>query len=141
MHWAIMLTKLQQCIGDSTKFKKNKAAYSFQISSSVSLQAWVQRVYSTLEGETAKRLSSSKWFELLLWDNYDPTHNEVCTKRPKAQVSALALDELDINEVLAQMAIEDSLAYGYGQLSLNAKSGTDAGNAMKVRALVDHAPL
>ena len=80
-------------------------------------------------------------FELLLWDNYDPTHNEVCTKRPKAQVSALALDELDINEVLAQMAIEDSLAYGYGQLSLNAKSGTDAGHAMKVRALVDHAPL
>ena len=53
----------------------------------------------------------------------------------------LTLDELDINEVLAQMAIEDSLAYGYGQLSLNAKSGTDAGNAMKVRALVDHAPL
>lgn len=52
-----------------------------------------------------------------------------------------ALDELDINEVLAQLAIEDSLAYGFGQLSLNAKSGTDAGNAMKVRALVDYAPL
>ena len=70
---------------------------------------------------------------------YNPTHATVCTKKPKAQASALVVNDLDMPlsvEILTQLAMEDSISTDFGQLSLKAISGTDAGEALKVRVLV-----
>jgi hypothetical protein len=51
------------------------------------------------------------------------------------------VDDLDVvltEEVLNQLAIEDTLAADFCQLSLNALSGTEVGDVMKVRALVQN---
>jgi hypothetical protein len=41
-------------------------------------------------------------------------------------------------EVLNELAIEDAITENFGQLSLNALAGTDVGEAMKIRALVNN---
>lgn len=49
------------------------------------------------------------------------------------------LNDLDVvlnDDVLNQLAVEDALAEDFCQLSLNALAGTDSGEAMKLRALV-----
>jgi hypothetical protein len=61
-----------------------------------------------------------------------------CTKRPKAQVNALVLNDLDVNlteEVLAQLEVKDALAGNFCSLSINAISGTEEGHALRLRAL------
>lgn len=62
-----------------------------------------------------------------------------CKQRPRAKANALVLNDLDVpltDEVLAQLAVEDSLAQEFCTLSLNALTGTEAGEALKLRALV-----
>ena len=62
-----------------------------------------------------------------------------CTKKPQNQLNALALNDMDVvltEEVLNQLEIEDTLASDFCQLSLNALSGAEKGDAMKLRALV-----
>ncbi|WVZ63633.1 hypothetical protein U9M48_013248 [Paspalum notatum var. saurae] len=57
------------------------------------------------------------------------------------QIHALAVNDLDVNltdEVLTQLAMEDTLAEQFCTLSLNAISGTDQGQCMKLRALVNN---
>jgi len=59
--------------------------------------------------------------------------------RPKAQVNALVVNDLDAplsEEVVAQLELEDSLTDEFGQLSLKALAGTEEGQALKLRALV-----
>jgi hypothetical protein len=56
----------------------------------------------------------------------------------------LALNDLNVvltEEVLNQLAVEDALASDFCQLSLNALAGTDQGQAMKLRALVQNKVL
>lgn len=51
------------------------------------------------------------------------------------------LNDLDVvltDEVLNQLAVEDALAENFCQLSLNALTGTDNGDTMKLRALVQN---
>lgn len=70
---------------------------------------------------------------------YDSTHASKCTKRPKAQSNALALNDLDVvlnEEVLEQLDLEDPLTQQFCSLSLNALAATDVGEAMRLRALV-----
>lgn len=70
---------------------------------------------------------------------FDATHAAKCTKRPKSQVNALVVNDLDVqlnDEVLAQLEMEDTLAQEFGTLSLNAISGTEVGEAFRLRALV-----
>jgi hypothetical protein len=67
----------------------------------------------------------------------------VCAKRPQqsVQANALVLNSLDLDlteEVLNQLAMEDVLAEDFCNLSLNAISGTDTGECMKLRALVNN---
>lgn len=65
----------------------------------------------------------------------------MCPKRPQAQVNALVVNELDVvlnDDVLNQLAVEDTLAEDFFQLSLNAMAGTDKGDALRVRALVQN---
>ena len=72
-------------------------------------------------------------------ETYNPAHAAVCTKKPKAQANALVVNDLDMplsEEILTQLAMEDSISDEFGQLSLNAISGTDSGEALKVRVLV-----
>ena len=61
-------------------------------------------------------------------DKFDAGHIDKCTKRPKAHVNALVANDLDHNltdEILDQLAVEDSLNEEFCQLSLNALAGTD----------------
>ena len=72
-------------------------------------------------------------------DKFDASHIEKCTKRPKPQVNALVLNNLDTNltdEVLDQLAVEDALNEEFCQLSLHALAGTENTNCIKLRALV-----
>ena len=75
---------------------------------------------------------------------FDANHLKSCTKRPQPQLNALALNDLDVvltEEVLNQLAVEDALASDFCQLSLNALAGTEQGQAMKLRALVQNKVL
>jgi hypothetical protein len=68
-----------------------------------------------------------------------PGHLQKCTKRAKPQVNALLVNDLGVEltyETLTQLEIGDALTAEMDQLSLNALSGTDAGDSMRVRALV-----
>ena len=70
---------------------------------------------------------------------YNPAHAVVCTRKPKTQANALVVNDLDMclsEEILTLLAMEDSISEDFGQLSLNAISGTDSGEAIKLRALV-----
>lgn len=72
-------------------------------------------------------------------EKFDANHNQVCARRPGAQVNALVVNNLETNlidDVLNQLAVEDVLAEDLCQLSLNALAGTDEGEALKVKALV-----
>jgi hypothetical protein len=68
-------------------------------------------------------------------DKFDKVHATTCTKRPQAQVHALAINDLDqplTEEVLTQLAVEDSLQEEFEQLSLNALAGTASGEVMRI---------
>lgn len=70
---------------------------------------------------------------------YDANHAAKCTKRPGAQVNALAVNDLNVqltDEVLEQLEVEDALAAEFCTLSLNAMAGTEGGEALKLRCLV-----
>lgn len=63
-------------------------------------------------------------------DKFEPGHIAVCTQRPKAQINALVVNDLDMplsEEILTQLAMEDSLDNEFCHLSLNAISGTKEG--------------
>ena len=72
-------------------------------------------------------------------EKFDPTHVAICTKRPQAQVNALAVNDLDIpltEEVIQQLLEEDSLPEQFGQLSLHAIAGTEPNDAIRLQAKV-----
>jgi hypothetical protein len=64
-----------------------------------------------------------------------------CSKRPRAQVNALVLNNLNVElteEVLEQLAMEDTLTLEFGTMSINAMVGTAEGEAMKIRELLQN---
>lgn len=72
-------------------------------------------------------------------EKYEPGHAEQCPKRVKPQLNAMVVNDLDkeINEeLLNEMAIDEMLTETFCQLSLNAMSGTDTGNSIKLKATV-----
>jgi hypothetical protein len=72
-------------------------------------------------------------------DKFDPAHLHKCPKRNKPQVNALVVNTLDAElteDTLNQLEMEDVLAEEMGQLPLNALSGTEKGDSMRIRALV-----
>lgn len=74
-------------------------------------------------------------------EEYDDTHAEKCTKKPKPQLNALVISDLDVQlteETLNQLKIEDVLSQELCQLSINAISGTESSDSMRVRALVNN---
>lgn len=138
---AILLAKVQQQVLEKGKGKmqKNpgisKANFnSFkpnQKSGNGTNTLWKER--QTLNYKKANNLC------FCCGDKFEPGHIDVCTQRPKAQVNALVVNDLDMpltNEVLTQLALEDSLATEFCHLSLNAIAGTEEGDTIKVRAKV-----
>lgn len=76
-------------------------------------------------------------------ETFDAQHKNTCKKRPTppTQLNAVVLNDLDVvlnDEVLNQLAVEDALAEDFCQLSLNAMAGTDNGEALRLRALVQN---
>jgi hypothetical protein len=64
-----------------------------------------------------------------------------CTKRAKPQVNALVVNDVGVElteDTLIQLAVEDVLIEEMGQLSLNAIAGTESGDALRIRALVQN---
>ncbi|WVZ98670.1 hypothetical protein U9M48_044077 [Paspalum notatum var. saurae] len=73
-------------------------------------------------------------------DKFTPGHMETCAKKPTAQANALVLNDLDkeiSEEVLNQIAIEQVLTEDFCNLSLNALSGTEGNECLKLRAIVN----
>ena len=129
MHHAVMLAKIQQQVAEQSKYKYPKSS---------------QLQKPPLTAQKTSNGSSLLWKEWQVWDDrhannlcyfcaekYEPAHAEVCTKCPKAQLNVNITEE-----VLTQLAVEDSLAADFCQLSLNAISGTAEGGALQLRALV-----
>jgi hypothetical protein len=72
-------------------------------------------------------------------DKYEPGHAEVCAKKVKPHINALALNDLDreINEdLLNEMAIDEVLTKNFHQLSLNAIAGTESMDSIKLKSTV-----
>jgi hypothetical protein len=72
-------------------------------------------------------------------EKFEPGHLEVCTKKNKPQLHALALNDLDreiSEEALNEMAIEDLITEDFCQLSLNAVLGAEANDSIKLKATV-----
>ena len=60
-------------------------------------------------------------------EKFEPGYIEVCTKRNKPHLNALAFNDLDreiSEDLLNEMAIEEVLTEDFYQLSLNALAGT-----------------
>jgi hypothetical protein len=74
-------------------------------------------------------------------DRFEPGHLQKCPKKARPQVNALVVNDLNVElseEVLNKLQVEDVLADEMGNLSLNALSGTDSGDSLKIRALVQN---
>lgn len=72
-------------------------------------------------------------------DKFVPGHLEVCPKRNKPQVTALAVNDLDrelSDETLHELAAEDVLLEEFGQLSINALSSNGNTNCIRIKAKV-----
>lgn len=141
MQRAIMLARVQQQIADSKPSKATK----YQQFSKFSTQ-------STKSDVRSNTSTSSLWKERQLrdfrkanglcmycGDKFDAAHAASCSKRPQNQVHSLVVNDLDqplSDEILTQLAMEDSVTQELEQLSLNALAGTAVGDVQNKVMLV-----
>lgn len=144
MERAVMLAKVQQHLWEKGRLKFSKYPSTQRASSSQTskYESKQNGPTSTWSKERQKR-DFCKANNLCFYcsEPFDATHLAKCTKRPRAQVKALALNDLDVQlteEVVKQLELEDALAAEFCTLSLNAVTGTDTGDSMKLRALVQN---
>lgn len=115
MDRALSLARIQQQVLEWRKMKNNRTSGSSKQGttyikpdnkqSSTSSPHWKERL--------ARDYRKANGLCYYCGEKFDPAHAQVCSKRLGAQVNALALNSLDINlndEVLAELALEDSLA-------------------------------
>lgn len=137
---AYFLAKIQQRIVERTKCKMQKCATSSRSGQCSS------------KGENKQQGGNTLWRERQLRDyrkanglcyycgeKFEPGHVEVCSKRTKAQLNTLAVNDLDQNltdEVLNQLAVEDSITEDFLHLSLHAIAGTEGAGSFKIKSLV-----
>jgi hypothetical protein len=143
MKRAILLARTQQQVLDKNKGKWPKGnAPSKQLQPLHKGDSKTNGQASTLWRERQSRdYRRANGLCYFCAEPFDANHRSVCTKRPQpqAQINALVVNDLDVvltEEVLTHLAIEDAIIEDFGQLSLNAMSGTDIGEVMKVRSLV-----
>ena len=137
---AATLAKVQQRVLERGKTRISKPSYT-------------NRQYNQLKSDTKPQLQSSPlWKDRQLRDyrkanglcfncgeKFVPGHLEVCTKRQKPQINALAINDLDrelTDEVLNELAAEDILQEQFSELSLNALSGQDTTSCIKLKVQV-----
>jgi hypothetical protein len=138
---AVLLAKIQQTIVERTKTKSQRwnAGYrNTTQSTKPDTKAPVsnQHLWRERQLRDFRKANGLCYF---CGDKYDPAHSEVCTKKARPQVNALAMNDLDQNltdEVLNQLAVEDTLAEEFFYLSLNAISGTDSKECIQLKSLV-----
>lgn len=147
MDRAALIAKIQQKVLDRSKHK-----FQRQIQANRPQQQRQEGKQTTPYG--------SLWRDRQLWDyrkainlcfhcgdKFEPGHLEVCTKKNKPQLHALALNDLDretSEDALNEMAIEDLITEDLCKLSLNAFSGAEAVDSIKLEATVkkqDHVDL
>jgi hypothetical protein len=74
-------------------------------------------------------------------DKFELGHLQKCPKKAKPQLNALVVNDLNVElneEVTNQLQMKDVLAEEMCQLCLNAMAGTDSGDSLKIRALVQN---
>jgi hypothetical protein len=143
MEHAIRIAKVQEQLIDRQKFRGHR-----QISGPKNyggtLSKYEQKsappVSSLLSKQRQKR-EYCKANNLCFYcsEPFDAAHLAKCTKRPRSQVNALVVNDLDVNlteEVLEQLDLEEQLNAEFHHLSLNAVTGTDEGDALKLKSMV-----
>ncbi|GJN07432.1 hypothetical protein PR202_ga25264 [Eleusine coracana subsp. coracana] len=134
---ASMLARVHQQVLDRSKFKGGRG------SPPVKLQTSTGR-----PDQKPSTQNTSLWRERQLRDyrrannlcyfygeKFDHAHLEKCTKRPKPQMNAIVVNDLDMplsEETLNQLEVEDVLAQELGQLSIYALAGTESKDSMRV---------
>jgi len=142
MEKAVMLAKMQQIIQEKYRSAGPKSAPSTRYTPSTTPKPEYKSTPATPQLSKERQLRDYCRANNLCFycrEPYDPSHAAKCTKRPKTQVNALVLNDLDVtlnDEVLKQLEIEDALTEEFCTLSLNALAGTEHGEAMKLRSLV-----
>lgn len=72
-------------------------------------------------------------------DKFEPSHAEVCAKKNKTQLNALAINDLDkeINEdLLNKIVVQEILTKDFCQLSLNALAGTQSLQCIQLKSTI-----
>lgn len=133
MERAIMLAKIKQNIQEKAKSTLQRTWGS---KSALSRQS---RTDNRMHAPASTMSTERHWRDFCRANNlcfffckepYDPLHATKCTKRPKAQANAPALNDLDVvltEEVLEQLELEDTLTQQLCSLSINAIAGTEMG--------------
>ena len=125
MEKAVMLAKMQQIIQEKYRSAGPKSAPSTRYTPSTTPKPEYKSTPATPQLSKERQLRDySRANNLCFYyrEPYDPSHAAKCTKRPKTQVNALVLNDLDVtlnDEVLKQLEIEDALTEEFCTLSLN----------------------
>ncbi|WVZ93179.1 hypothetical protein U9M48_039181 [Paspalum notatum var. saurae] len=143
MERAIMLAKIQQQLHEKNSRSSPKQAWEAKAPEFFKVSRTSKSIFNPALARERQLRDYRRTHGLCYYrgEKYDRNHLDKCTKRPPAQAHALVTNDMGDNltdEVLAQLAMEDSLAADFGTLSLNALAGTTSGGCMKLRALVNN---
>ncbi|KAK3151850.1 hypothetical protein QOZ80_3AG0251460 [Eleusine coracana subsp. coracana] len=134
---AILLAQIQEGVLDKAKARSSRVGTRGPVGASrpdLKLNNNLGELTKERQLRYYRRLNGLCYF---CGDKFDADHVSKCIKRPKAQLHNLSAQDLDTDlteEVLQQLDKEDELQMG--KLSLNVLVGTDEGEAVRVRALV-----
>jgi hypothetical protein len=143
MERTVMLAKIQQTIQERGRYKSQRPAALFKPTSTTTSKSELRQQPQQLPLTRERQLRDYCRANNLCFycrEPYDPNHAAKCSKRTKSQVNALVLNDLDVHltdDILNQLAIEATLNEEFCSLSLNALAGTDMGEALRLRALVN----
>ena len=127
----VVIVKIQQKVVDRSKLKYQQKQPNTKVQQAKP-EAKTPSIYGNLWRD--KQLRDYRKTNNLCYhcgEKYEPGHAEHCVKRNKPQLNALVMNDLDkeIDEdLLNEMAIDETFTENFGQLSINAMAGTEAAN-------------
>lgn len=138
---AILLAKIQQQVADKNKQKGLRNSNWNKTPNAKPEVKGAQPTNALWKERQVRDFRKANGLCFYCGEPFDANHRNACSKRPQnqAQVNALVVNDLDVlltDDILNHLAVEDALAEEFCQLSLNALSGTESGQSMKIRALV-----